>query len=287
MKKTITLVLSLILIISSLVGCKSENDFDNGKITVAVSIPPQAEFVKAVCGDNVNIITLLPAGASPETYEPDITDLKDLEFADIYFSIGVPIEENSILPALSTKTKNIEIHTAVAKQYPELLEGEHSHRDPHIWLSIKRAKVMVETIKNEITKLDTTNAQEYEKNAESYIKSLEETDNYIKEVFENKQSRNFIVYHPAFAYFADEYSLSMYALEEEGKEITVKHLTEIIDFAKKENIDTIFYSEENSKKLPETFANEIGGKAVMLSPLSENYLENMKSMATTISKAMR
>ncbi len=287
MKKILIFALSFIFIISSFVGCKSENNFDNGKLTVAVSIPPQAEFVKAVCGDSVNMIILLPAGASPETYEPSVTDLKDLEFADIYFSIGVAMEENSILPALSKNTKNIELHKSVAKHYPELFEGEDSHRDPHIWLSIKRAKIMVEEIKNEIITLDTKNAEKYKKNAKNYIKKLEEADTYIKELFETKQSRKFIVYHPAFAYFADEYSLSMYALEEHGKEITAKRMSQMIDFAKKENIGTIFYSQENSNKLPETFAKEIGAKAVMLSPLAENYLENIKTMATTISKAMK
>ncbi len=287
MKKSIALVLNFILIISSLIGCKTKSNFDNGKITVAVSIPPEAEFVKAVCGDNVNIITLLPAGASPETYEPSVTDLKDLEFADIYFSIGVPMEENSILPTLPQNIKNIELHKEVAKHYPELSEGEHSHRDPHIWLSIKRAKIMVEVIKTEIIKLDGKNAEKYDKNAENYIKNLEETDTCIIEIFKNKQNRKFIVYHPAFAYFADEYSLSMYALEEHGKEITAKHLAKMIDFAKEENIDTIFCSEENSQKSPETFASEIGGQVVILSPLAENYLENMKTMATAISKAMK
>ncbi len=287
MKKITTLILSLIFILSSLVGCKTESDFENGKITVAVSIPPQAEFVKEVCGEDVNIITMLPAGASPETYEPDVTDLKDLEFADIYFAIGVPMEENSILPPLSKSTKIIELHNEVAKHYPELFEGEDSHRDPHIWLSIKRAIIMVEVIKNEITKLDTINSEKYEKNAKNYIKKLEEADTDINKLFETKENKAFIVYHPAFAYFADEYSLSMYALEEHGKEITAKHLAQMIDFAKKEQIDTIFYSEENSKKLPETFANEIGGQVVTLSPLAENYLENMKTMATTISKAMK
>ena len=287
MKKTVILILTIVLIISSLTACKTQNDFDNGKITIAVSIPPQSEFVKAVCGDKVNLITMLPTGASPETYEPTVKDMKDLEFADIYFSIGVPMEENSIIPSLTKNTENVKLHESVAKLYPELFEGEHSHRDPHIWLSLKRAVVMVEEICETVCKKDSKNAEEYRKNADLYIQKLNNLNSEIETLFKNKESKIFIVYHPAFAYFADEYSLSMYALEEHGKEVTAKHLAEMIDFAKKENIKTVFYSEENSTKLPLTFANEIGGNAIKLYPLAENYLENMKTMALNIAKAMK
>ena len=78
----------------------------------------------------------------------------------------------------------------------------------------------------------------------------------------------------------------MYALEQDGKEATAKRLAELTDFAKQKNIKTIFYSAENSGRQTTAFAEEIGGKAVPLNPLAEDYIENFKKMAEAISSAL-
>jgi len=96
------------------------------------------------------------------------------------------------------------------------------------------------------------------------------------------QIKKFMVYHPAFGYIADDYGLTMYALEEEGKESTVKHLQEMVDLAKREKIKVIFYQEEIDSRQSEAFAEEIGGTTVKLAPLAANYIENLESMAEAI-----
>ncbi|WP_286726270.1 metal ABC transporter substrate-binding protein [Pelotomaculum sp. PtaB.Bin117] len=77
-------------------------------------------------------------------------------------------------------------------------------RDPHIWLSPKRVKVMIEAIACEMCKLDEANKDIYTKNAEAYINQLDELDKQISSVLDNVKSKKFIVYHPAFGYFAEE-----------------------------------------------------------------------------------
>ena len=96
----------------------------------------------------------------------------------------------------------------------------------------------------------------------------------------------FIAYHPAFGYFA-QYDITMYALEEEGKEVTISRLKEMADLAKEEKIKVVFYQEETDSLRAKAFAEEIGGKAVMLSPLSGNYIDNLKTMAEKIAESMR
>lgn len=282
MKRFITLTFSFIMAL--LVGC-TENTNINDKITVATSIPPVAQFIEKVCEDKVNIITLLPNGASPETYEPSLKDKQLLENARLYFSVGVPMEETSIIPSLRDNILNIKLYETVNKQYTDLYDGEH--RDPHIWLSVKRAKIMVNTIAEEMADIDTSNAEFYKKNATEYISALDSLQAEIKNIFKTKENRKFIVFHPAFNYFAEDFDLQSYALEEHGKETTAKNLGTMIDFAKKENIKTVFYQAEASAKMPETFANEISGKAVKLYPLAYDYIQNLKSMANELAKAMK
>ncbi len=282
MKRFTALMFSVIMLI--LIGCTENTDI-NGKITVATSIPPVAQFIEKVCKEKVNIITLLPSGASPETYEPSLKDKQALENARLYFSVGLPMEENSVIPTLNDNTLNIELYKTVNKHYNDLYEDEH--RDPHIWLSVKRAKIMINEIAEKFAVIDANNADFYKSNATEYIKELDNLDTEIKNIFKNKMNKKFIVFHPAFNYFAEDFGLYSYALEEHGKETTAKNLSLMIDFAKKENIKTVFYQAEASAKMPETFANEISGKAIKLYPLAYNYTENLKSIANEIAKAMK
>ncbi|MGB4659342.1 MAG: zinc ABC transporter substrate-binding protein, partial [Mobilitalea sp.] len=127
----------------------------------------------------------------------------------------------------------------------------------------------------------------YEQNAVDYIAQLDEVDQEIKDALKGVESKNFIVYHPAFGYIADDYGLKMYALEEEGKEATAQHLQDMIDLAKEENIKVIFYQEEIDSSQSEAFAEEIGGKTIQLAPLAADYINNLKNMAKTMAEAMQ
>jgi len=277
----------LVLSILCFAGCSNEiqSETSQEKPIIAVSIVPEQTFVNAVCGDLVQVVTLIPPGSSPENYEPTPQEIEAFNDAAIYFSIGVPTEKTNILPnAGDVKVISLQDEVAAVYEDREFASGE---RDPHIWLSPKRVKVMVEVIAREMGELDQANKSTYNKNAETYIAQLDELDQQIKDSLEGVQSKKFIVYHPAFGYIADDYGIEMYALEEEGKEATAIHLQDMIDLAKEENIKVIFYQEEMDSSQSASFAEEIEGKTIQLSPLAEDYIDNLKNMAKTMAETMQ
>ena len=289
MRKVIRNVVGAAMILSTvcLFGCSNEvkEEEVKEKPMIAVSIVPEQTFVEAVCGDLVDIVTLVPSGSSPENYEPTAQEMEKFSDASLYFSIGVPTEEANILPNVGD-IKVISLQDEVAAVYEDRT-FESGERDPHIWLSPKRVKVMVEAIAREMSELDPDNKETYKQNAADYIAQLDEVDQEIKDALKGVESKNFIVYHPAFGYIADDYGLKMYSLEEEGKEATAQHLQDMIDLAKKENIKVIFYQEEIDSSQSEAFAKEIGGKTIQLSPLAADYIDNLKNMAQTMGEAMQ
>ena len=272
------------LVVLSLFGCSTTTDkTDQNKLIVAVSIVPEQTFVQAVAGDLVEVITMIPSGSSPETYEPTPLEMEKFSDADVYFAIGVPAEETNILP--NAQGMNIVmLNEEVAKTYPTLMLGDEA--DPHIWLSIKRVKLMITLIADELGRLDPDNQATYQQNAEAYIASLDDTDVMIRDLLANDVGSKFIVYHPAFGYFANEYGLEMFSLEEEGKEATPQHLQEMIDLAKSENIKVIFYQSEIDSSQSEAYAEEVNGIATQLEPLSGDYINNLIKMASTISEVL-
>lgn len=288
MKKYLSLLIAAGLLLSTLTltSCqKKEEKSENEKPIIAVSIVPEATFAQAVCGELAEVITMIPPGSSPESYEPTPVEMEKFSKSNLYFTIGVPTEEANILPNAGN-VPIVKLQEKVSEVYPDRT-FESGERDPHIWLSPKRAKVMVQAIADEMIKIDAKNKDAYQKNADNYISQLDDLDKEISSSLEGVKNKSFIVYHPAFGYLADDYGLTMLALEEEGKESTPQHLQEMIDYAKEKNIKVLFYQEEIDSSQSEAFAEELGGKTIQLSPLSADYINNYKKMAQTMTEAMQ
>ncbi|WMJ79631.1 zinc ABC transporter substrate-binding protein [Clostridium sp. MB40-C1] len=294
MKKHIKFILLASFIVSCniLIGCSknatTSNVEKNNKIPISVSIVPQETFVKAVGKNLVDVVTMIPSGQSPENFQPTPDLLEKFSKSKLYFSIGVPTEKTSIIPKASDLNPNIKIinlEKVVQSHYPDR-EFSPGMRDPHIWLSPKRVKVMIDSIKDELCKIDPPNKSFYEKNAKDYINNLNKIDKDIHSSLSHLKNKAIIVYHPAFGYFCDDYGLEMIPLEKDGKESTVQDLQQSITYAKEKHIKVIFYQAEVDSKQSKTFADEIGGRSELVEPLSADYIKNLQTMCDTFKKAL-
>ncbi|MFW5889181.1 MAG: metal ABC transporter solute-binding protein, Zn/Mn family [Bacillota bacterium] len=200
------------------------------------------------------------------------------------FAIGVPAESSNIIPELED-LNIVFLQDLVREEYPDR-EFAPNSRDPHIWLSIKRVKVMVDEIANELARIDPDNSDYYLTNASLYNDSLDELDDDIENIFIGKTMRKFIVFHPSYGYFADDYNLEMYALEEDGKEATASHLQDMIDLANDYNINYVFHQAEIDSTQVIAFVEEIDGETVQLNPLGYDYLQNMLNMGELIGASL-
>jgi len=301
MKKIIIIALS-ILLVSTLFGCKAvDTTTSDGKITIVVGIVPEATFVEKVAGDMVSVITLIPPGNSPANYQPTTTEMQALSDATIYFSMQTPTEEANILPKAMDFNNDIQIvklRDEVKEVYPLRMisghnheeEGEEEHEeegeeivDPHIWLSPKRVIVMVQIIADKLSQIDKENEQTYQANAAEYISELEELDAQIAQGVQNIENKNFLIYHGAYGYFADDYGLQMISLESEGKKVTAAKMQEVIDYANQEGITTVYYQEEFDDNQAKTVADEVGGNVSKTAPLSPDYIQSLKSFVAALS----
>ena len=249
-------------------------------INVAVSVVPQKTFVEAVGKDLVNVTVIIPPGYSPSNYAPTARQIVNFTKSAVYFTIGVPAEQSNILPKVAKNAPDVEIvhlEKEVDSVYdPRFFEG--GTRDPHIWLSPKRVISMIESIKDHLCSFDIQHCKDYTQNANEYIDALKQLDEELKKKLSQVKNSGFFCYHPSFGYFADDYSLTMYALEENGKEATPKKIAEMVELAKKNGYKVIFYQAEIDSSQTESFAHEIGGKALQLDPLSPDYVNNLREM---------
>lgn len=313
MKEKIIITIMILIIAAGLFGCTNinKNTDDDGKITVAVSVVPGAAFVKAVAGDLVNTVTVIPKGYSPANYLPTTLEMQALSDADIYFVMQMPAEDANILPKVSDFNEDIilvNLRDAVSKEYPLMYVDGHSHGDedehedheeegknededehedemtvdPHIWLSPKRVIVIVQTIADELSAMDSENESVYRANAKEYIEKLVELDIEIGNIIADSNSRAFMIYHGSYGYFADDYGLEMISLEADGKAATAAKMQTVIDMANEMGITAIFYQDEFDDNQAKTIAEEIDGVVKRAAPLSENYIEELENFAKAL-----
>ena len=282
--KKLTVLLSLIILGSLLAaGCSSGNEPSGAKLKVAVTIAPQKALVEAVAGDLAEVVTLVPKGASPETYEATARQIEEFSQANVYFTMGLPSESAKVIPDTGG-TLVVDLGAVVSDVYPDrTFDGVD--RDPHIWLSPKRVVVMVKEISTILAELDPVNEDIYYENAHAYLHELEALDAEIMNLMNGRAQKKLIIYHPSLGYFAEDYGLEMFALEEEGKEADAAHLKDLVDFAKAEGIKTVFATDEAETRQIEAFAEEIGGKVVSLKALESEYIGSMKKLAQAIAGA--
>ena len=246
-----------------------------------VTVGPQEEFVKRVAGDRVNVTVMVPPGADPHTYEPLPNQMKQVQEAQIYFQVGSDVEfELAWMGKLTSMNSHMKlVNTSTSIQLiPNTAESEEGS-DPHVWVSPRNAKIMVENIYQSLVQVDPDNKDYYTKNRDEYINELDELDRNITQRLSGKNNTKIMVYHPAWAYFCKDYNLQQISIEQDGKEPTPQAIASLVDAARRENIKVIFVSPEFSTSNAQVIASEIDGKVVVVDPLSKDYLKNMQKVA--------
>ncbi len=239
-----------------------------------VSIPPQKTFLKAIGGDKIDVTVMVMPGNSPHIYEPKPSQMKDIAKADLYFAIGVEFENVWLDRFKSINKSLIIIDTDKGIDKISTGKDKHGNRDQHIWLSPTNVKIISKNMYEAIAKADPTNKEYYKKRLNSFLSHIDKTDEKIRSLLKGKGKR-FMVFHPSWSYFAKEYGLVQVPIEKEGKQPKPKELMILIKRAKEQNISAIFTSPEFSDEVAKQIAKELGVPVVKISPLAENWSENL------------
>ncbi len=284
-------------------GCTPHVVDEDGRYVVAVTILPQQAFVEAVGGNLVDVLVMVPPGAEPHTYEVTPDQMVKLSHARVYARVGPPMEFEVVwmdkLIAANPQMQVVDCSRGLnfieGVEDNDGIDGSGSENavdqvntgaDPHIWLSVRNAEVMVENIRDGLSQYDPANADYYAANCAAYVDALKQLDLELTRSLQGLVNRTFIVYHPAFGYFARDYNLTQLAIEQGGNEPDAQYLVRLIDTARQLGIRVVFVAPEFSSRSAEVVADEIGGRVVAIDPLAEDYIPNMRSIASAIEQAI-
>ena len=269
----------------AMTACHSEKRTER---TMYVSIAPIKYLVSEIVGDDFDVEVLVPAGASPETFEPTPKQFIALNRSRLIFGTGLLDFEKALLGKVQHAEKIVDLSKGIEVIAGSCSHTHHGHHcahgvDPHIWCSPKELMAMAENA-FEAIRTAMPDSVKYEARYDALCQKLLDLDEEVGEMCRYATNQYFIIYHPALTYFARDYALQQVAIEHEGKEASAKRLAEIIDNARRDGIKRVFYQSEFPRSSVEVVCEDIGAEAVEINPLAEDIVGNIRDIAILITE---
>ncbi|MBO7523068.1 MAG: zinc ABC transporter substrate-binding protein, partial [Bacteroidales bacterium] len=191
-----------------LFSCKgNQKTSDNN--TLSVSIAPYKYIVEAIAGDDFTVNVMVPAGASPHSYEPYPDQIKQLEKSSAYIANGYLDFETTWFDRFKSINKNmktvrisdnIDLLASTDVHHHDNESDDHHHdekaMDPHFWLSPKNGIIIASAVKNTLIELNPSAAESYEKNFNILSEKIKALDVEADSLFSLVSRKAFVIYHP-------------------------------------------------------------------------------------------
>lgn len=274
-------------------GCAVAGD----PMVLFVSVVPQCEAVKRIGGDAVRVEALVPAGASPEYYQPDARRLVALSRARALLCIGAPLER-ALLPKVRKNFPDVEIidtrpgmvlrqlTVAEAEGADADHDDEHGHvvgeADPHVWLRVTNMMYHADKVTAVLCRLDPAGADGYQARGRAYIDALRQLDERLQRQLLPLRGTAVMVFHPAFGYFLDAYGLEQLTVEHGGKEPGARQLAALLRLAREKRVRAIYVQPQFNERSARSIARSLGVQVREWDPLPDPYIAGLERMGAVL-----
>lgn len=278
MQKIATLLISILF----LVGCGGKIE-DNRK-TIFVTITPLQSLIDEITMGDFDVEVIVPKGASPETFEPTPKQVTSFSDAEFIFSTGLIDFEQSLIKRIDGKAELVNLSKGIELIAGSCSCGNHHHKhgiDPHIWTSPRALRTMVTNAHDAII-AHYPDSVKYTEATERLLESIADIDNYCATRIEAAGVDAIMIYHPAYTYFARDYGIEQIAIENDGKEPSLRQTTALIERAKEHNIKNILRQPQYSEDKVHAIATDAGAEVITTDPLSEDILVEIKRVTEII-----
>lgn len=272
------IIVAALMTACMLSSCKNRQQ--NEKPVITVTIEPLRYFAEQIAGDRFDVVTMVPGGSSPETYEPTARQMVELANSKLYIKVGNLGFEHTWMTRLRANAPHLIVVDSSEGIHPIPTTG--GGNDPHTWTSPANALLIARNIYRSLVMTDAKDSLYFKTNLDSLCNVIIQTGSTIGDKLKGLEQRSFIIYHPALTYFANEYSLLQLAIEEEGREPSAASLQELIDKANGLGTRLMFVQKEFGNRNTETVSRGTGAHVVEINPLSYDWKEEMMKITDAL-----
>jgi len=296
--KELAICLSIPLLMMGCSGGHKKESAGGKKKEIAVTIEPLSYFARKIAGDDYTFFSVVPVGRSPETYDPSFREMLRVGNSEAFFYINLLGLEQVLVKSVQNNQAGARLFNLSEGMDFEMegngFDGEmhdhhghdhhhgHEGHDPHIWTSFTGAKVMSENILKALSILNVEKAGFFLTNYRRLTDELEQLERELHQQLDTLSCRGFVIYHPALTYFAKEFDLIQYSMEEDGKDPSPASLKKLIEEARAAQVKVVFVQMEFDRSYAEQIAREIGARIVTINPLDKQWDEQMRRIARAL-----
>lgn len=257
-------------------------------LDLSTSVPPVAALVQQVAGPRARVHALLRPGDNPETFAPTPRQMAHLANSLAYVHIGLPFEATWLprIRAVAPGLRLIDLRQGISQRprhhHARLKTGDHDDPDPHLWTDPQLLIRMSETLRDELSRLDPSHSDDYHRNQQRLAAQLHALDRELAAALAPLRGHSFLVFHPAWGYFARRYGLRQLAIQDQGKQQGARWIAGLIDRARREHIQTILVQPQFDQRLAGRIARAIHGRVVRLDPLAYDYQAGLRRLAAAL-----
>lgn len=278
----------------------------DANLRVLVAVDPLAYLVERVGGERVVVSTLTPTGKDPESFSPTPADLAALASTRLFFRVGLAVEERFAknIASIAPKSRSVDLCENVellpnpcghshsrSETDDDHTSHSHSHScssselDPHVWTSPAVARRLVEQATAALCEASPENAEFFRTNAATLDAELAALQSELSARLAPFKDRTFVVFHPAYGYFANEFHLTQRAVESQGKAPRPRELAELIETARAAGVQAIVVQPEFDRAAAQVVANEINAELIVHSPLEKDYFANVRTLTDALERS--
>ena len=243
---------------------------------ITVTIEPLRYFTEQIAGDRFKVVTMVPVGGNPETYEPSARQMMDLSQSDMYVKVGSIGFERTWMKRLEANAPH-----AIVVDSSEgigMISTGHGY-DPHTWMSTSNARVIARNIYSALVSIDARDSVYFRENLERLYTRIASVDTYIRSRITSGTPSAFLVYHPVLTYYARDFGLRQIAIEEEGHEPSAAQLQHVISTARDAGVRTFLVQREFTNSNIAVVAKAVGTRKATINPLGYQWNKEMKAVA--------
>lgn len=276
--KKFLLGLAAIVLCLAAIGCQKREarapEPQQKRLTVVATLFPLYDFARAVAGDKAEVRMLLPPGMEPHGFEPKPEDMVRLSKADVVAYTNEFMEPWAvkILNTLSQKPVVVDASKGIKflAEDAEGVRGEHPGHggvDPHIWLDLDNARIMVQNVADGLIEKDPANREYYLANARAYQNELAKLDQEYQAGLAHCSKKMILEGgHFAFGYLAKRYGIvyrSSEALNPDA-EPTPARIAQLVREMRSNGLKYVYCEELLSPATAEMIARETGAQVLQL-----------------------
>jgi zinc transport system substrate-binding protein len=281
-------------------GCRSRKPLSSEKRPqITVSLAPYRYFVERIGGDLFDVVTIVPPGADPHTFEATPRQMESVVQSQLWFSIGEPFERR-LQNALKSQTRDLMI--ADLREAWDRPAHAHVHdgevggpgrcctchlEDRHFWMSPKRAGQQAQFIAKAMSRAFPEHRELFERRLAVFKQDLDKLTKEISLKLAPLEDRWVLVSHPAIGYFCEDFDLHQLSLEIDGKEATPQQLAHLLEQAKHLPVSCIMTQQQHNPAGAQWVASQLGLSSELIDPYHPDVLNNLRHIAEVFVRTQR